>query len=150
MFLTIPPIESEWNSVLSSCFTSLPFLDLRSRMFRTMPLIPKWVKFTYVSSRKSRSFLDLWSTMFCTFWLMERRMDSPLLSTKLSSRSPTTEVPSTANIRQSSDMFRTCLSSWKVARNRVLINCANGTIISTWLFVPFVFGVLSCSKHEKR
>jgi hypothetical protein len=49
---------------------------------------------------------------------MERRMGSPLLSTKLSLRSPTTEVPSTANIRQSSDMLRTCLSSWKVARNR--------------------------------
>ena len=71
-----------------------------------------------VSLRKPRSFLDPWSTMFCTFWLMERRMGSPLPSTKLSSRSPTTEVPSTANIRQSSDMFRTCLSSWRVARNR--------------------------------
>ena len=56
--------------------------------------------------------------MFCTFWLMERRMGSPLPSTKLSSRSPTTEIPSTANIRQASDMLRTCLSSWRVARNR--------------------------------
>ena len=150
MFLTISPIESEWNSLLSSCITSLPFLDPRSRMFRTMSLIQKWVKFTcrsprlnlflfqinrrqwsahsrrskvseinfYVSSRKSLSFLDPWSTMFCTFWLMERRMSSPLLSTKLSLRSPTTEVRSTANIRPSSDMLRTCLSSWKVARNR--------------------------------
>ena len=52
-----------------------------------------------VSSRKSLSFLDPWSTMFCTFWLMERRMGWPLLLTKLSSRSPTTEVPSTADIR---------------------------------------------------
>ena len=49
---------------------------------------------------------------------MERRIGSPLLSTKLSLRSPTTEVPSTANIRQSSGMLRTCLSSWRVARNR--------------------------------
>ena len=56
--------------------------------------------------------------MFCTFRLMERRMGSPLPSTKLSSRSPTTEVPFTANIRQSSDMLRTCLSSCRVARNR--------------------------------
>ena len=37
-----------------------------------------------VSSRKPLSFLDPWSTMFCTFWLMERRMGSPLPSTKLS------------------------------------------------------------------
>jgi hypothetical protein len=71
-----------------------------------------------VSSRKSLSFLDPWSTVFCTFWLMERRMGSPLLSAKISLLSPTTEVPSPANIRQSSDMFRPCLSNWKVARNR--------------------------------
>ena len=70
------------------------------------------------SSRKPLSFLDPWSTMFCTFWLMERRMGSPLPSTKLSSRSATTEVPSSTNIRQSSDLLRTCLSSWRVARNR--------------------------------
>ena len=150
MFLTVPPIESEWSSVLFSCITSLPFPDPRSRMFRTMPLIQKWVKFTWRSprlnlflfqinrrlwsaysrrskmseihlslcSRKLLSFLDPWSTIFCTFWLMERRIGSPLLSTKLSLCSPTTEVPSTANIRQSSGMLRTCLSSWRVARNR--------------------------------
>ena len=70
------------------------------------------------SPNESPSFLDPWSTMFCTFWRMERRMCSPLPSTKLSSRSPTTEVPSTANIRQSSDMLRTCLSSWREVRNR--------------------------------
>ena len=66
-----------------------------------------------VSSRKPLSFLDPWSTVFCIFWLMERRMGSPLLSTKLSSRLPTTDAPSTANIRQSSDMLWTCLSSWR-------------------------------------
>ena len=150
MLLTNPPIESEWHSVLFSCITSLPFPDPRSRMFRTMPLIEKWVKITWrsprlnlllsqidgrqwsahsrrskvsaihlsVFSRKSLSFLDPWSTIFCTFWLMERRIGSPLLSTKLSSGSPTMEVPSTANIRQSSNMFRTCLSSSRVAPNR--------------------------------
>ena len=126
------------SPVLHRCL----FVDPRSRMFRTMPLIQKWVKFTWhsprsnlllfqinrrqwsahsrwskvsdihisVSSRKSLSFLDPWSTMFCTFWLMERRMGSPLPSTKFSSRSPTTEAPSTANIRQSSDMLQTSLS----------------------------------------
>jgi hypothetical protein len=45
-------------------------------------------------------------------------MGSPLLLTKHGLLSPTTEVPSTTNVRQSSDMPRTCLSSWKVARNR--------------------------------
>jgi hypothetical protein len=51
MFLTIPPIESAWSSVLFSCITSLPFLDPRSRMFWTIALIQKWVKFTCRSPR---------------------------------------------------------------------------------------------------
>ena len=71
-----------------------------------------------LSWTESLSFPCQLLTMFFTLWLMERRMSSPLLSTKLSLRSLTTEVRSTANTRHSSDMLRTCLSIWKVARNR--------------------------------
>ena len=38
----------------------------------------------------------------------------------------------------------------KYLATEVLINCANDTINSTVLFVPFVLGVLSCSKHGKQ
>ena len=68
-------------------------------------------------------------------------------STKLSSRLRTTEVESTANIRQSLDMLWTSLSSWGVARNR------SAHYLREWydnfdvIVCLFVFGVLSCSKH---
>ena len=53
--------------------------------------------------------------MIWTFGLMERKMGSRLRRTRLSLGSCTTDVRSTANIRESSVFFRTSLTTWKVA-----------------------------------
>ena len=149
MARTIPSIESNW---IHFCLhlINLFLFQINRRQWSAYSRRSKVSEIHYlVSSRKPLSFLDPWSTMFCTFWLMERRMGWPLLSTKLSLHSPTTEVPSTANIRQSSDMLRTCLTSWRVARNRGGPHLRKlygnfDVIVCSFSF----FGVLSCSKHE--
>ena len=58
MIRKVPSMESQWNSLISSWITSLPILDLRSRMSCVIPSIESNWNSLLSSSTESLSFQD--------------------------------------------------------------------------------------------